>query len=86
MAERGGQTSTDDTEQTGSGMATVATALAVNATSAGAEGGPEAQERKPHNPRYRVRALGTSTGSRVQSRIDKVNARQRSSHASSGIT
>ena len=48
MAERGGQTPRDGTEQTGSGMATAATGLAANATSAGAKGG--AQSAGAQNP------------------------------------
>ena len=66
----------DGTEQTGSGMATATTGLAVNATSAGTEGGPKAQERRTHSPRERVGGLGATTGSRVESREDKTSSRQ----------
>ena len=48
MAERGGQTPRDGKEQTGSGMATAATGLAANVTSAGAKGG--AQSEGAQNP------------------------------------
>ena len=62
MAERGGQTPTDGTEQTGSGMATAATGLAVDATSAGAEGGTRGAGVENPQPPLEGRGIGHVDG------------------------
>ena len=86
MAERGGQTPTDGSEQTGPGMATAATGLAVNATSAGAEGGTRSAGAQNPQPPLEGGGIGHVDGVARQSKMNKVNARHRSSHALSGIT
>ena len=86
MADRGGQTARDGTEQTGSGMTTAATGFAVNATSAGTQGGAESAGAENPHPPLEGGDLGHVDGVARPVQEGKISSLQRRSPASFGRT